>query len=861
MGNFKANENQRLVINELEKNILLLASAGTGKTNTLAHRIANIINLKKALPSEILCLTFTNKACKEISKRVVSVVGSEALSVKIKTFHSFCFEIIKMESKYNTDISKDFVIFDEEDCKEIINEIVSMDFKKKLSKKIPYAFISFIKNEHLIRDVDDINIIIKEFFSNRNDDRLNKIFQDEDYKTDYCMIEYFKKNGQVVLEKYKKFMLENHALDFMDLILNAKSLLQNEDIQKRWQKKYKYILIDEVQDTNLSEYKLISKLFKDNNIMMCGDYFQTIYEWRGSTPEEIFESYKTMYNPDVVILNKNYRATKCLCELSHKYLKTTFKSKTNAYYDDKFEIDSECEGEKSVLKYTNTINEEAEWIYNKIKSLDIEKFSNIAILTRANNVNVALSKKFFEKNNKLPQEQQIPFLLIDDFKFFRRKEIKDIIAYLNIINNKYDCNSFKRILERFAKGIGNKTIEDIENSEARNIGVRLTDFSDPTIYSDFEPFQLLLNNLENNNVVIFDVESTGLNTTNDEIVQIAAIKINSLGEEIERFTKFLKPSKFVGDSVNIHKFTDEYLNKYGENAKDVLNEFLTFIQGSVLVGHNVKFDLDICTSQMNRLELEKLEYIWYYDTLDMTRRFYPKMKNYMLETLSKEFDVKVSSNHNAINDILATKDILIKIINEKIKPSILNRIVFYEKYLEKFADINKDINYLRQQSLILRPHELVKEVIETSGIKNIYLNEPERINNIEYFYELTKEMDDDKLSSQDSLIELLKLVSLSNSELDILLEKNPKIPLITVHQAKGSEYDYVFLAGLNENIFPSYPAIKEGRDEEEQRLFYVALTRAKKQMFLSSSKCNLKGVYRGHSKFLDNLEHKEITVE
>ncbi|MFV3012387.1 3'-5' exonuclease [Clostridium botulinum] len=830
MSDIYLNDKQKKVINTLDKNILLLSSAGTGKTKTLSMRIGNIIAKNLALGEQILCLTFTNRACKEMKEKIIETVGKEGLKVTVKTFHSFCFDVIKKEAKKNTDISSDFTIYDEEDTKEIISELNSYKFNVSCLQR----FINIVKEKSINykdRDYKDvIDTMIK-----YNPNIFNDICKNEKYMVDKTLVDYLKIYGYLMVISYDKKLYERHGLDFNDLIIKVYDLFQKDKITTYWREKYKFIHIDEMQDTSEIEYNIVSKLFKNNNIMISGDYYQTIYEWRGSNPTIIFDKYKKEYNPEFIVFDKNYRSSEILLKASYEFLLNAFGKDVNEIYKEGIEPKANIKGDLIEFKKAYDFMEEATFIFNKIKSLKVEKLSRVAILTRNNRINIALSEKFKILNSKLPKEERVGFLLVDEFKFFRREEIKDVLAYLKLIVNDFDSNSLKRILKKFGKGIGERTIEEIEKDENIKIGVRLTDLIHKNTQEYGDYYELLTRGLDNENVVVFDVESTGINTTEDEIVQIAGIKINNKGEVIESFQRFLIPKKSVGDSYLVHGFSDQFLKENGENKKVVLKDFLEFIKDTVIVGHNVTFDISILNSELERLSLEKASFKTYYDTLDIARRFYPSLTNHKLETLSKLFNTETKSSHDAMDDILATKDVLMAMLKEKVKPTIINRMVVYGKYIKKFQPIYKEITNLKKLSYIKNPKDIIGEIVNKTKIKEIYKDQYIKINNLREFFVIAKEIENKEISSRDNLIELLKITSLSNSELDRMLTKYPRVPIITVHQAKGAEFDYVFLAGLQNNIFPNYMAVKEGNEIEEKRLFYVAMTRAKKALYLSFS--------------------------
>lgn len=847
------NAKQKEVVNEIDRSISLLASAGTGKTNTLALRIANIIESNKASADEILCLTFTNRACKEMKERVISMLGKSGFDITVRTFHSFCFDVIKTEGKRGSDVSFDCIIFDEQDCIEVIDEL-GYDYSPVALQRI----IDLIKPLCIDFETNDYEELISRLDKGILD-KLKDCCRDEHFNTDYELYDFALKYGHVLLEEYNLTLRERHALDFNDLLIKAYDLFKDETIQTLWSNRYKYIHIDEVQDTSTREYKIISKLFSDNNVMICGDYFQTIYEWRGSCPKVVLESFKTSHRPVEIVFDENYRSTQTLLDASYGFLKNSFGSEVDKIYGRGIKPKSKELGDKIRLKNSYDIEREGGWIFDQIKKLKANGDHKIAILTRNNRINIALSEVLGDINSNFAYKEQIPFFLVDEFKFFRKQEIKDILAYLKFISNKYDANSLKRILSRFAAGIGEKTIDLFDGSIENSFGLRLIDMVDENTHKYKDPYKVLVDGLRKGAVIVFDVEATGVDTLKDEIIQIAAVKIDIEGKEISRFVKFLKPTRPVGDSEMVHGFSDEFLKKNGEDSSLVLREFSEFIRGSLLVAHNIGYDLNILESQLGRLGLPEPQIADYFDTLDIVRRFYPNLENHKLETLCRSFRTSIKADHDALHDILATQEILLKIVRENIEPTMADRISAYSKHLKKFAKFSKEINELRAKSLRLRPHELIGEVISVSKIYEVYKNEEERLYNIEEFCEVAKYLDENSNSCHDALLELLKTSSLSNTELDRIQGKNTRIPIITVHQAKGAEFDYVFMAGLQENVFPSHPAILHNQLAEEKRVFYVGMTRARKQLMMSWSKKDyIKDKYKQVSSFISMVPREHI---
>ena len=847
------NEEQQKVVNEQKNNIILLASAGTGKTNTLAERVTSIIKNGNSKPSEILCITFTNKACKEMSDRVMKIVGGEAKEITIRTFHSFCFDVVRTYAKRNTDIFSDFTIFDEDDCREVISKLSYyyatsnlMATNMQIQKVIDFIKVERARIETLEdRVLDEYKTVIDEIFKFR-EEKINQVCTNKG-NLNLNLKNYIKFHGHELVTLYDSKLREDHALDFNDLIILTKELFKDEKVVRALKNKFKYINIDEVQDTSIIEYSIIEKLFEGNNVLICGDFFQTIYSWRGSDPEMIFNKFKEKYNPVEIVFSKNYRATKNLNKASLEFLNNAFSSKVSTMYKDGILAESKEDGEKILLKETRGGREEARFIFDYVKKLceKGEDLKRVCVLTRDNKYNIGLSEELYQIGGY--EGADFEFILVDQFKFFRRQEVKDILAFLKLIANRYDSLSLKRIVNRLPTGIGMKTLEAIESYKYKEVGIRLADYIDPLVLEYGEKFSILINEFEKENIIVFDVESTGVDVTEDEIIQIAAIKLNKKGEVVDKFEKFLKNKKPVKDSYYVHGFSDEMLQRIGEDKEKVLKEFVEYSKDSIIVGHNVQYDINILCSELERNNLGKPKFKTFYDTLDIYRRFYPGNINYKLENLSKVYDTKHKPSHDAMDDIIATGELLVRAINEKIKETSMERMALMSKHLKAFTAISKKLNELFKIAESKRPYELVACVMNGFNIKSMYAGDEnkEKLNRLRDLYALFRDLDDKNKGNKDALLDIIRITGLSNGELESLIinrTKKPRIPIITVHQAKGLEFDTVFLAGIQNNTFPSYMAIKEGNLAEEKRVFYVAITRAKKRLVITY---NSQGKY-GH---------------
>lgn len=842
------NKKQQQVINELNQNILLSAGAGTGKTNVLSYRVANILNKNCANADEILCLTFTNKACRELKNRITSQLDFEtANKITIRTIHGFAYQVITTTAKKAQTIFKEFVIFDDEDQKTLIRQTIA-NFPKARALDIQYIVncIEQLKQERALKHIytEDIEADYTTIYHQHL--KFNKTFNQQQNDN---LTKFFQFDGLNIIINYELALQQMHGLDYKDLIANAYRLFQNENICSSWRKRYKYIMIDEMQDTSSFEYTMLEKLFPANNIMLCGDEFQTIYEWRGSNPQKILTAFTEKYNPLIINFNENYRSTRLLLEMAYNTLINLFRKETisHSYAKNLLSKSSEL-GHKIELKQANSLANEAQWIFQNIVNLLplVTTPTQIAILVRQNNYlqNLTLHLNYLANiYNQKNQETPINFIQIDNIRFFKRQEIKDVLSIMKYLINPNDYLSLQRILINLIPNIGIRTIKQISSAEYLQNGLRLSDFINANFQNpNYEPFSDLISAYLSKDIIVFDIEGTGTDIFADNIIQLSAIKIRK-GKKIAEFNRYLKSDKPVGDSEKVHHISDEYLQTHGENPKLVLQEFCQFIQDAIITGHNIRgYDMDILNQNLLKHNLKPVDFSNInFDTLDLVRRFYPNLPNHKLEFLSNHFQFETKSNHNSLDDVFATWELLHKLLEDKIIPTAKKRSELINKQKNKFihvAQIFQKLHNILNDNLLLE--NLITQIVKEFDLVNIYkANATQdgaiRLENIRNLFRLAKA----ELNSHrgtNGIKELLQYASLSNTDLDALTSSHPKIPIITIHQAKGLEFDYEFLAGMNDDIFPSYFSTRNGSiTEEEKRLFYVAITRAKKALFLSSS--------------------------
>lgn len=845
---------QEKVVFETENNVLLVAPPGTGKTTTLTNRISHILQNNITSPEEILCITFTNKASKDLKTKIHEQIQG-ASKITVNTIHGFCYTILQDEARENTDMFADFTIYDTEDSMYLLHNLLVNKLKKPYADYVKLIHDFIYKIKHRRADYDFYSVLedknneglmdyrktIKKFHKEELEEFNNYIKLNKSQAENTELAAFLLYDGAELITAYNEELRLARAVDFVDLILGVYELFLNPEISEKYRKKYQFINIDEVQDTSLLEYRIISKIFYGNNIFLSGDINQTIYEWRGSSPDEIINRYREDFKPVEITLTKTFRSSGPLVNLWDAMRYDFLKNKNSESEEPLLE-----ENDKQIIELfcAENITSEAVHIYNRIKILINEENrdnTDFCILTRTNVYNRYLSDELRKIKNQDANAIPYDFMLIDEFNSFKGVVIKDIIAFMKLALNPFDEVSFSRIIPKYISGIKGKPVDDFVTN-----GIRITDFLRPDTFEYNDPFGLLIDNYKANNIIVFDVETTGTDTDKDDIIQIAAIKIDNSGKVIEKFDRFITTEFDLTETSLVHGFTNEFIKENGENAEKVLEEFKEFVNNSVLIGHNVNFDISMVKNNLKRNNMNGIEIKGYYDTLDLYRRFYKGLKNYKLSTLSEIFNVTANPDHNAYNDILATAELLIIVYEEH----IINNMEFRKNHVELYAHFFKKIaDFICELSVYTetKPSYEIAEIIATK-IREI----DNKKHNASDLIKISTELYDKNLSNYENLKQLINISSLSNSELDMLIKKSKKIPIITVHQAKGLEYSIVFIAGLMDDIFPMFTAIKNKKLREEKRLLYVAFTRAKENLYLSYSK-TYNGYNKNISRFLNEL--------
>ncbi|MBH9811291.1 DUF3553 domain-containing protein [Clostridioides difficile] len=516
------NPAQREAVEKTEGPVLILAGAGSGKTKVLTTRIAYLIEDKGVQAPNILAITFTNKAANEMRERVEQNIGPETKDMWISTFHSCCVRILRKDIN-KIGYNRSFVIYDSADQVTLVKDCLK---ELNLSDKVfePKAVISAISGAkdklYTPKQFKDINMA---------DNRMVKIAD--------------------IYVLYQDRLKRNSALDFDDLILKTVELFKaNDEVLAYYRSRFRYIMVDEYQDTSKAQYELIKLLAREHqNICVVGDDDQSIYGWRGADIRNILEFEKDYDNVHVVKLEQNYRSTQVILDAANKVISNNIERKRKKLWSEK------KEGELIKIQLTGSEIEEADFIADSIAQIarkENRPYKDFAVLYRAN----AQARPVEDALNR----SQIPYNIYGGTKFYERKEIKDLLAYLRVIQNPQDDISIKRIINVPRRGIGLRTIEKIEDR---------ANLKQESIYS-------VLIDIETNSDISTKARAS-ISGFVDIIGTLRTIKeVYPVSKLIE---KVLDTTGYMDELVEIRNKNEKDLTGKGEEAQDRIDNLREFI--------------------------------------------------------------------------------------------------------------------------------------------------------------------------------------------------------------------------------------------------------------------------------------------
>lgn len=541
----KLNPNQREAVLQSEGPLLILAGAGSGKTRVLTTRIAHLIEDCNVSPYQILAITFTNKAAQEMKLRLTKLVGEVANHIQVSTFHAFGLKIMRENYAY-LGYDKNFVIMDSDD---------SLTLIKRILKELNY-------------DPKQYNPVA---IKNKISGCKNELMSPDRYEP-FATSEYEK----IVLEvyrKYEKMLKKNNAMDFDDLLILPIELFKSHpSVLEHYQDHYRYVLIDEYQDTNEAQY-IVSKMMsaKYKNICVVGDPDQCIYSWRGANFRNILNFEKDYPNSKTIVLEENYRSTKNILDAANCVIKNNENRKEKSLLSQK--------GEGSKIKYIRSYDEkdEAHIIACEIKKLinQGEKGDEIAVLYRTNAQSRILEEELLKEN--------LPYRVVGGLNFYSRKEIKDLMAYLRLLYNDKDNVSLQRVINVPKRGIGLKSIQNLidrANTNGTSMYEAVQSGKELEFKKMIEELKRVSENLTLTELVDKVLETSGIKKElEDEKTLEADIRLENL-EEFKSITKAFEENYGV---VSLEDFLLETsLVSDREDFKDAKDKI------SLMTVHSVK---------------------------------------------------------------------------------------------------------------------------------------------------------------------------------------------------------------------------------------------------------------------------------
>lgn len=845
------NRDQQAVIDELDRNILLFASAGTGKTYTVARRVEKIIGTGRARPEEILCLTFTIKAANEMKDDITLYAGEAAREVSVSTIHSFAFRMLKEEYVRKPEFYTMPAVCDETEAAEIAGRVLLEMGLPPHSPVLDHpgvinALTGAVKQQRELQglytddEAEDFRKACRHF-RERMPDAARRILVFYDYASrqegeDRNLARLLEKDAGRFMHLYCEELRRSDMLDFDDLICLTHRLLREREPREYWRKRFRYIILDEMQDTSALEYDMLKQLFPGNRVMMCGDFFQTIYQWRGSDPAAVLGDYAREFGAARFMFARNYRSTRMLTAASFGYLKNTFPELMGKYCPAEVITESPDAGEPILNIRGNTEETCAAWIYDYLEAHRPADPTRVCVMCRTNARIGKLYGQLTHIGKARADGNPLRFFTVDTgMKFFRRAVIRDILSFYRILVNRTDSEAFRRLAERYVNNVGKQTLKKIQ--EQGELGISPASFADPELYRHGDPYYTLIEAYRQGNVIVYDTETTGLDPERDQAFQISAVRLGPGGEITATLDQMMIPTVEISAAAQAthHQTAETIRARGGISIREGLRRFLDFCRGAVLVGHNnLCFDRPLIRRQLRENGLPMPDIIAEYDTLVLAHQLLPKSVNHKLGTLCGLFGIVNEAAHDALGDITATGKLLTRFLSDMLIPQTMARMRVLDEYRPKFEKLHDFLQKLRTEYLSRNDVSgMTHAIAEVCRLRKDNLEESGQLVLADYLDTV------DRTEVQDGeawLRDMIRDSALSGSQIDLLIRKLKKIPIITVHQSKGCEFDTVIIGDADDSSFPSYQALKNGGEEEEKRVFYVAVSRARERLILVSSR-------------------------
>lgn len=798
--NLTLTDEQRAVVEHIEGAVLVLAMVGSGKTLVMAKRLARALETGLD-PRSAVCLTFTNRAARAIRDRVAGRLGDAAREVFCGTFHRFCAEILRVDGEL-LGIPRSFVIIDEQDGAEILLELAKRDAQIADLCKQAAAFTQRSQQHGLTADTTRQvwNAISrrKTQVAGGNHGVFRCGLSDSE-------LEHLQ-------TAYDQELAGIGALDFADLIRYVLELFQQyPERREYWQNRFRWMQVDEVQDTHMSEYAVIAEIMRPNrDLAFFGDVDQTIYEWRGSRPTEVLDRFEREFAPVTRYeLSENFRATKVLIRVADEAAALIKNRQTQVR-------PAAClpEGDPVDL-VVGTVSEQGAYIAQVLARTG--EPASCCVLVRTRRMAEDIARAIKACNQKA--------VTVDAYEFFRRQEVKDAIALARVVLNRWDDSATGRALLRPPRGLGEKGIMRLRQ-EGPHYGLRLSDVLRSASYDYGDPFGRLFDAWDNGDLVVFDVETTGLNPMTDEVIEFSAVRVRK-GKVTDRLHLFVRPTHWNEEAAGVHHLVRDEVESTGFDAKDAFTRIRNFFAGAHVVGHNVVFDLEMLYYHGLRAGVPVTVASWD-DTLDLARRLLAEPR-YDLAYLADKLALAHRPEHRAHADVDTTVELLGELLR-RLAGTRVRREAMLKQVPSEVRDLAGVVESLRVSQWQARPDELFSKAIQQSRLAAYYRKEIERKRNLEELVDRVRRLATFTCGwGRPALQEVLHLTGLARN-VDFI-DPSEGIPVLPVHQAKGLQFDTVFVAGLGDGVFP-LKKHDEAEMNEEHRIFYVAVTRARRKLVL-----------------------------
>lgn len=849
---------------------LVLAPPGCGKTHTLAERIcyAHEHNIDY---DDMLCLTFTNRASREMLNRINARIGDSAVEdIQVGNVHRYCSKFLFESEVVNADSS----VIDDEEAVSIIADYMHEDDETVMGNYGRYrVYQDIIFFQHLMYQVEHkhpIGVYLHpEAFTEENRQGLKKICELQKYEFNTeSMVDIYhhadnyiddanapllnrdmKRNIRNIALKmfyarmYELYKQENDMLDFEDLLLKTYDVYRDDKSKPEEERKCKYyhwVQVDEVQDMNEMQLAIVDLLTapKDFTVVYLGDEQQAIYSFMGAKMETLMEL-RMRCKGNIHFLTKNHRSPSYLLDVFNTYASKTLKIAsellpTTDRVVEASKNDLRIVASTSIEREVEKVSEIAEWLLAKYPD------ERTAVIVSSNRDADSISEEM--------ERRKLSHFKVSGKDLFSTNEMKLLLAHLNVVMNEMNFISWARILK------GMKVFST--NSLARRFLRKLKQLSlSPTDFMLYNRSSYVLEFIkayESGNIIVFDTETTGLDVFDDDIIEISAIKVRNgkqIGEPLDLYIETEKdiPEK-LGSKVNPMYSIYNEKKATGQllSHEEALKEFLDFIGNDTIVGHNVTFDYNILDNNMKRYMGDSIHNHpnVSFDTLKLMHLLVPNLQSYRLESLLAAFSLEGKNSHQAIDDTAATVSLLnycYKRAAEKAssQKSFINHpkvIPFGEKLRKNYLELfNKTrMNIFKPVTTAEPP--LIKELKEDYKflIDNEFIKE---LPKFDYFIDyVSGDIIESEFRHRPLLDQLSRyLIDLNTlREADFCNSKNikEKIYVTTVHKAKGLEFENVIVFDAANGRYPNYFNKSKKQDDEDARKFYVAISRAQERLYI-----------------------------